>query len=146
MRAEASHGPAGVEDLGVRFDLPFSLRIDQREIDRLLTVGPADVSSASELTFARNVFVHDRAADDFSLYAEIIDEMDNAGFVVRAQYNRKIRTPTGEDDKLFDWSSDFPEEGRTTIGYPTGWWAKGTACGVVNCNGDMSSSADKVCS
>jgi hypothetical protein len=63
----------------------------------------------------RPIFVHDRAADDFSLYAEIIDEMDNAGFVVRAQYNRKIRTPTGEDDKLFDWSSDLPEEGRTTI-------------------------------
>jgi hypothetical protein len=63
----------------------------------------------------RPIFVHDRAADDFSLYAEIIDEMDNAGFVVRAQYNRKIRTPTGKDAKLFDWSSDLPEEGRTTI-------------------------------
>jgi len=63
----------------------------------------------------RPIFVHDRAADDFSLYAEIIDEMDNAGFVVRAQYNRNIRTPTGENRKLFDWSSDLPEEGRTTI-------------------------------
>ncbi len=63
----------------------------------------------------RPIFVHDRAADDFSLYAEIIDEMNNAGFLVRAQYNRKIRTPTGEDDKLFDWSGDLPEEGRTTI-------------------------------
>jgi hypothetical protein len=63
----------------------------------------------------RPMFVHDRAADDFSLYAEIIDEMDNAGFVVRAQYNRKIRTLTGKDDKLFDWSGDLPEEGRTTI-------------------------------
>ena len=63
----------------------------------------------------RPIFVHDRAADDFSLYAEIIDEMDNAGFLVRAQYNRKIRTPAGKDAKLFDWSSDLPEEGRTTI-------------------------------
>jgi len=63
----------------------------------------------------RPIFVHDRAADDFSLYSEIINEMDNAGFVVRAQYNRTIRTPTGADDKLFDWSSDLPEEGRTII-------------------------------
>jgi hypothetical protein len=63
----------------------------------------------------RPIFVHDRAADDFSLYAEIIDEMHNAGFLVRAQYNRTIRTPTGEDDKLFGWSGDLPEEGRTTI-------------------------------
>ncbi len=63
----------------------------------------------------RPIFVHDRAADDFSLYAEIIEDMDNAGFVVRAQYNRGIRTPGGEHDKLFDWSGDLPEEGRTTI-------------------------------
>jgi len=63
----------------------------------------------------RPIFVHDRAADDFSLFAEISNEMDNAGFVVRAQYNRNIRTPTGEDGKLFEWSSDLPEEGRTTI-------------------------------
>jgi hypothetical protein len=63
----------------------------------------------------RPIFIHDRGADDFSLYAEIIEEMDNAGFVVRAQYNRQIRTPTGEQEKLFDWSSDLPEEGRTTI-------------------------------
>ncbi len=63
----------------------------------------------------RPIFIHDRGADDFSLYAEIIEEMDSAGFVVRAQYNRRIRTPTGEDTKLFDWSSDLPEEGRTTL-------------------------------
>jgi hypothetical protein len=63
----------------------------------------------------RPIFVHDRAADDFSLYAEIIEDMDNAGFVVRAQYNRGIRTPSGEHDKLFEWSGDLPEEGRTTI-------------------------------
>ncbi|AUX10626.1 transposase [Halalkaliarchaeum desulfuricum] len=66
-------------------------------------------------TDVRPIFIHDRGADDFSLYAEIIEEMDNAGFVVRAQYNRWIRTPAGEDDKLFDWSGDLPEEGRTTL-------------------------------
>jgi len=34
------------------------------------------------------IFVHDRGADDFSLYAEIIEEMDSAGFVVRGQYRK----------------------------------------------------------
>jgi len=37
------------------------------------------------------------------------------GFVVRAQYNRKIYTRTGEDNKFFDWYGDLPEEGSTTI-------------------------------
>jgi hypothetical protein len=62
----------------------------------------------------RPIFVHDRGADAFSLYDETIEEMDKAGFVVRASHNRRIRTESGETDKLFDWSSDLPEEGRTT--------------------------------
>jgi hypothetical protein len=63
----------------------------------------------------RPIFVHDRGADAFSFHAEIIEEMDDAGFVVRASHNRRIRTEDGETDKLFDWSSDLPSEGRTTI-------------------------------
>lgn len=58
----------------------------------------------------RPIFVHDRAADDFLLFAKISNETDNAGFVVRAQYNRNIRIPTGEDGKLFEWSSDLPKK------------------------------------
>jgi hypothetical protein len=63
----------------------------------------------------RPIFVHDRGADAFSFHAEVIEEMDKAGFVVRASHNRRIRTESGGTDKLFDWSSDLPEEGRTTI-------------------------------
>ena len=41
----------GAEDYGV------TLRVDERETQRLLETRPADVDAASELTFARNVFV-----------------------------------------------------------------------------------------
>ncbi|EMA56615.1 Tn5-type transposase ISHwa2 [Halococcus thailandensis JCM 13552] len=63
----------------------------------------------------RPIFVHDRGADAFSFHAEVVEEIDDAGFVVRANQNRRIRTEDGEIDKLFDWSSDLPSEGRTTI-------------------------------
>ena len=63
----------------------------------------------------RPIFVHDRGGDAFSLYTEFSKEMANAGFVVRSNQNRRIHTDTGEVNKLFDWSGDLPEEGRTTI-------------------------------
>ncbi|WP_458191236.1 IS4 family transposase, partial [Haladaptatus sp. NG-WS-4] len=63
----------------------------------------------------RPIFIHDRGADAFSLYTELTEEMDNTGFVVRANQNRRIHTDDGEGDKRFDWSDDLPEEGRTTI-------------------------------
>ena len=63
----------------------------------------------------RPIFIHDRGADAFSFHAAVSEEMDNAGFVVRASHNRRIRTEEGKSDKLFDWSSDLPSEGRTTI-------------------------------
>ncbi|HZD44428.1 MAG TPA: IS4 family transposase, partial [Methanomicrobiales archaeon] len=63
----------------------------------------------------RPIFIHDRGGDAFSLYTELNEEMDNTGFVVRANQNRRIHTDDGEGDKLFDWSGDLPEEGRTTI-------------------------------
>lgn len=63
----------------------------------------------------RPIFVHDRGTDTFSFHAEIIEEIDDAGFVVRTSHNRRIRTESGETDKLFDWSSDLLSDGRTTI-------------------------------
>ncbi|UOO94938.1 IS4 family transposase [Halococcus dombrowskii] len=63
----------------------------------------------------RPIFVHDRGGDAFSLYTELNKTMDNTGFVVRANQNRRIHTDDGELDKLFDWSGDLPQEGRTTI-------------------------------
>ncbi len=63
----------------------------------------------------RPIFVHDRGADAFSLYTELTEEMENAGFIVRANQNRRIWTESGDSEKLFDWSSDLAEQGRNTI-------------------------------
>jgi hypothetical protein len=63
----------------------------------------------------RPIFIHDRGADAFRFHKEVADDMENAGFVVRANQNRRIRTTAGKTGKLFDWSRDLPEQGRTTI-------------------------------
>jgi hypothetical protein len=63
----------------------------------------------------RPLFVHDRGADAFVFYKELIEEIKNAGFIVRAGQNRRIWTESGDSGKLFDWSSDLPEKGRKTI-------------------------------
>ena len=42
------------------------------------------------------------------------DDLD-AGFIVRANQNRCIRTPSGTDGRLIDWSEEIPEQGRTSI-------------------------------
>jgi hypothetical protein len=62
----------------------------------------------------RPVFIHDRGADAFAFYREVTDDLD-AGFVVRANQNRCIQTPSGTDGRLIDWSEDLPEQGRTSI-------------------------------
>ena len=63
----------------------------------------------------RPIFVHDRGGDAFSLFEELGKETDNAGFVVRANQNRRIWTEDGEAGKLFEWSSDLAERGRDSI-------------------------------
>lgn len=63
----------------------------------------------------RPLFIHDRGADSFAFYTEVVEEMENAGFIVRANQNRRIWTDSGESGKLFDWSSDLAEQGRKTI-------------------------------
>jgi hypothetical protein len=55
----------------------------------------------------RPLFVHDRGADAFAFYNELVEEMANAGFVVRANQNRRIWTESGDAGKLFDWSCDL---------------------------------------
>jgi len=62
----------------------------------------------------RPIFIHDRGADAFAFYREVTDDLD-AGFVVRANQNRCIQTPSGMDGRLNDWSEDLPEQGRTSI-------------------------------
>lgn len=63
----------------------------------------------------RSLFIHDRGADSFGFYKEVVEDMENAGFIVRANQNRRIWTDSGEPGKLFDWSSDLAEQGRKTI-------------------------------
>ena len=63
----------------------------------------------------RPLFIHDRGADAFAFYQEVTEEMQNAGFLVRANQNRRIWTDDGNDEKLFDWSRDLAERGRKTI-------------------------------
>jgi hypothetical protein len=60
------------------------------------------------------IFIHDRGADAFAFYREVTDEVD-AGFIVRANQNRCIQTPSETDGRLMDWSETLPEQGRTTI-------------------------------
>ena len=62
----------------------------------------------------RPIFIHDRGADAFAFYREVSDELD-AGFVIRANQNRCIQTPSGTDGRLMDWSEGLPEQGRLTI-------------------------------
>lgn len=63
----------------------------------------------------RPIFIHDRGADAFSFYVNVTEELDDAGFVVRANQNRNIRTPSGQEEHLLDWSSGLAEQGRTSI-------------------------------
>lgn len=63
----------------------------------------------------RPVFVHDRGADAFPYYHTMAAEAPDAGYVIRANQNRCIRTPAGNEARLFDWSESLPELGRTTI-------------------------------
>ncbi|MFB6176139.1 MAG: 7,8-didemethyl-8-hydroxy-5-deazariboflavin synthase subunit CofG, partial [Halobaculum sp.] len=44
-------------DFRERFDLDFDLVVEESAVQRALAVDPGDVSGASALTFARNVFV-----------------------------------------------------------------------------------------
>lgn len=63
----------------------------------------------------RPIFVHDRGADSFGYFRHMAEEAPRAGYVVRAQRGRSIRTPTGDRTRLFDWSEGLAELGRTTI-------------------------------
>ena len=63
----------------------------------------------------RPIFVHDRGADAFSFYRSMAEEEPDAGYVIRANQNWSIQTPSGDEDRLFDWSRELTELGRTTI-------------------------------
>jgi len=61
------------------------------------------------------IFVHDRGADAFPVYRKIQTELVGSGFVIRANQNRCIEAPSGQESHLFDWSRELPEKGQTAI-------------------------------
>ena len=63
----------------------------------------------------RPTHVHDRGADAFPVHRKIQTELAGAGFVIRANQNRCIEAPSGQESRLFDWSKELPEKGQTTI-------------------------------
>lgn len=63
----------------------------------------------------RPIFIHDRGADAFSFYRTMAEELPEAGYVIRANQNWSVRTPAGDEQRLFDWSGGLAELGRTTI-------------------------------
>lgn len=62
----------------------------------------------------RSLFVHDRGSDTFAFYTKVVEEMENAGFVVRANQNRWIWAESGDPRKLLDWSRNLAERGRNS--------------------------------
>ncbi|MCS3638175.1 IS4 family transposase [Salinibacter ruber] len=63
----------------------------------------------------RPIFVHDRGADAFPVYRKIKSDLGDAGFVIRANQNRCIRTSPRQEAHLFDWSRELSERGQTAI-------------------------------
>ncbi len=61
----------------------------------------------------RPIFVHDRGADDFSLFTHL--KREDSGFIIRAGQNRRIKTRSGRESHLFKWSKNLPEIGQTEI-------------------------------
>ena len=117
LRAEASHGSPGVEDLGARFGLSFPLRIDRTDIDRLLTVTPADVRPASRLTFARNVFIPLTTACRYTCtYCTYYDPPGEASLLSPEEVRRQCRVgaDAGCTEALFTFG-DEPDDRYTAI-------------------------------
>lgn len=63
----------------------------------------------------RPIFVHDRGADAFSYFHWMAMEASTAGYVIRANQNRCVRTPDDTDGRVFDWSETLSERTRTTV-------------------------------
>ena len=97
--------------------MPFSVRIDQHEIDRLLAVGPADVAAADQLTFARNVFVPLTTACRYTCtYCTYYDPPGEAELLSEEEVRRRCRVgaDAGCTEALFTFG-DEPDDRYTAI-------------------------------
>ncbi|MCU4717774.1 7,8-didemethyl-8-hydroxy-5-deazariboflavin synthase subunit CofG [Halapricum hydrolyticum] len=101
----------GAESHGVNVD------IDRQEVERLLSVTPADVEAADELTFARNVFVPLTTACRYTCtYCTYYDPPGQASLLSAEEVRDICRTgaEAGCTEALFTFGDD-PDERYTAI-------------------------------
>ncbi len=95
----------------------IDITIDDREIDRVLSVTPADVSPAPELTFAKNVFVPLTTACRYTCtYCTYYDPPGEASLLSREEVREILETgvEAGCTEALFTFGDD-PDDRYTRI-------------------------------
>jgi FO synthase subunit 1 len=100
-----------------RFDLDFDLAVEQSAVERALAVEPADVSSASALTFARNVFIPLTTACRYTCtYCTYYDPPGEASLVSPEEVREQCRVgaDAGCTEALFTFG-DEPDDRYTEI-------------------------------
>ncbi len=100
------------------------LEIDEREVERLLAVGPADVEPAEALTFARNVFVPLTTACRYTCtYCTYFDPPGEATLLTLEEVREICRqgAAAGCTEALFTFGDD-PDDRYTEIHATLGRW------------------------
>ncbi len=112
--AERRDGTTGFRD---RFDLDFDLAVEQSAVERALAVDPTDVSPATELTFARNVFIPLTTACRYTCtYCTYYDPPGEASLVSPEEVREQCRVgaDAGCTEALFTFG-DEPDDRYTEI-------------------------------
>ncbi|MFC7167509.1 7,8-didemethyl-8-hydroxy-5-deazariboflavin synthase subunit CofG [Halospeciosus flavus] len=101
----------GADEYGI------DLTIDEAEVERLLDVGPADVEAASELSFARNVFLPLTTACRYTCtYCTYYDPPGQASLMSPEDIRESVRlgADAGCTEALFTFGDD-PDDRYTQI-------------------------------
>ena len=104
-------------DLGGRFGLDFELAFRESRVQRALQTTPADVSAASQLTFARNVFVPLTTACRYTCtYCTYYDPPGEASLLSESEVRDRCRVgaDAGCTEALFTFG-DEPDDRYTRI-------------------------------
>jgi FO synthase subunit 1 len=104
-------------DLAARLDVSFPLTLDRNDIERALDAEPADVSAASELTFARNVFIPLTTACRYTCtYCTYYDPPGEASLLSPEEVRKRCRVgaDAGCTEALFTFG-DEPDDRYTAI-------------------------------
>ena len=102
----------------------IDVRVDDAAVERLLSVTPADVSAASELTFARNVFVPRTTACRYTCtYCTYYDVPGEATLLSPEEIRERCRigADAGCTEALFTFG-DKPDDRYTAIHDRLGEW------------------------